>query len=104
MAMNTPFFEHAGNYTGHKAEPIPPVYDAQKVVETLIRLAEAPEDEVVVGRPGVLAELAHRVMPHLAEAIGAKDVQAVQTQGPVAPHTSGAVHIPVINGTGLHSD
>ena len=27
MAHDTSFFEHAGNYTGHKAEPIPPTYD-----------------------------------------------------------------------------
>ena len=29
MAMETPFFEHAANYTGHEATPIPPVYDPQ---------------------------------------------------------------------------
>ena len=26
-SFDTPFFEHAATYTGHRAEPIPPVYD-----------------------------------------------------------------------------
>jgi hypothetical protein len=32
-SMDTPFFEHAGNYTGHQVEPIPPSYDPENVIE-----------------------------------------------------------------------
>jgi short-subunit dehydrogenase len=49
MAMETPFFENAANYTGHEATPIPPVYDPQDAVKTILRLTEKPEAEVVVG-------------------------------------------------------
>lgn len=27
MAFDTPWFDHAANYTGHALQPIPPVYD-----------------------------------------------------------------------------
>ena len=37
MAMETPFFAHAANYTGHEATPIPPVYDPQVAVDAILR-------------------------------------------------------------------
>jgi hypothetical protein len=44
-SFDTPIFDHASNYTGHKTEPIPPLYQREKVVETIVRLATDPEDE-----------------------------------------------------------
>ena len=33
--FDTPFFEHAAQYTGHEASPIPPTYDPKEVVDTI---------------------------------------------------------------------
>ncbi len=41
-SFDTTFFEHAANYTGHKAVPIPPVYDPQEVIDTIVSLATHP--------------------------------------------------------------
>jgi len=54
MAMDTPWFDHAANYSGHEPEPVPPLYDPQKVIDTYVRLASQPEDEVIVGGAGKL--------------------------------------------------
>ena len=48
-AMDTHFFEHAANYTGHKSVPIPPVFEPDEVVNTLVSLATDPRDEITVG-------------------------------------------------------
>jgi short-subunit dehydrogenase len=38
-AHDTPFFDHAANYTGHEVRPPKPLHDPQNVVETIVRLA-----------------------------------------------------------------
>jgi hypothetical protein len=42
-SMDTPFFDHAANYTGHETEPIPPLYDPHKVIDVIVRLATGPQ-------------------------------------------------------------
>ncbi|MBS0190660.1 MAG: SDR family NAD(P)-dependent oxidoreductase [Phycisphaerales bacterium] len=38
-AMDTPFFEHAANYSGHETVPPEPLYDPQEVVDAIFDLA-----------------------------------------------------------------
>jgi short-subunit dehydrogenase len=47
--FDTPFFEHAGQYTGRQATPIPPTEDPRKVVDAIADLVLHPKDEVSVG-------------------------------------------------------
>jgi NAD(P)-dependent dehydrogenase (short-subunit alcohol dehydrogenase family) len=35
-SFDTPFFEHAAQYTGHQASPIPPTYDPSEVADTIV--------------------------------------------------------------------
>lgn len=104
MAMDTPFFEHAANYTGHEAVPIPPVYDPTEAVDAILRLADDPEDEVVVGGAGNVVSAFHAIAPGLTERLLGKETHLVQTNAPPAPPTTGNVHIPVASGTELHGD
>lgn len=95
MAHDTPFFEHAGNYTGHEAVPIPPVYDPQQVVDTLVKLALEPEDEVIVGSQGKVAAFMHEFAPGIMEKMmGALTHKKQMEDPPPAPSTSGAIHNP----------
>jgi NAD(P)-dependent dehydrogenase (short-subunit alcohol dehydrogenase family) len=48
-AHDTPFFEHAANYTGHEIQPPKPLHDPQDLVETLVRLARDPKDREIAG-------------------------------------------------------
>lgn len=104
MAMDTPFFDHAANYSGHETEPIPPTYDAQMVVDTIVRLATEPENEVTVGGMGVVMGALHNVMPGVVEKMMGVQTHVAQIDSapPMEP-TSGSVHQPDPDGTEVYS-
>jgi short-subunit dehydrogenase len=100
MAMDTPFFEHVSNYTGHEATPIPPLYDPQKVIDTIVRLATEPEDEVIVGVAGKVAAAAHSIAPGLTENLMGKQTHKTQMEdAPLAEFSPGSVREPMATGT-----
>ncbi|HTM53350.1 MAG TPA: SDR family oxidoreductase [Pirellulales bacterium] len=100
MAMDTPFFEHVSNYTGHEATPIPPLYDPQKVIDTIVRLATEPEDEVIVGVAGKVAAAAHSIAPGLNENLMGKQTHKTQMEdAPLAEFSPGSVREPMATGT-----
>ncbi len=66
-SMDTPFFEHAGQHTGHRVQPIDPVYDPKLVIDAIIRVAMNPEDEVMVGRSAKFASVLGKIMPGVLE-------------------------------------
>lgn len=102
MAMDTPFFEHAANYTGHKSVPVPPLDDAGKVIEALVKLAVEPEDEVAVGTGGNSNILMHNLVPGVSEAMmGTLTHQAQIENAPVEAPTAGNLHEPVATGRGV---
>jgi short-subunit dehydrogenase len=100
MAADTPFFDHAANYTGHELQPIPPVYDPRIVVDTIVRLATRPENEVTVGTMGVVMTAMHNIMPGTVEKMMGVHTHKVQMEdAPPASNGSGAVHEPMAVGT-----
>lgn len=64
-AVDTPIFEHAGNYTGRRVRPIPPVLDPEEVARGIEACAENPGREVTYGRAGRLLEVLFAVAPPL---------------------------------------
>ncbi|HEV2857252.1 MAG TPA: SDR family NAD(P)-dependent oxidoreductase [Solirubrobacterales bacterium] len=64
-AVDTPIFEHAGNYTGRQVRPIPPVLDPEEVAAGIEACAENPKREVSYGRAGRGLELLHAAAPPL---------------------------------------
>jgi short-subunit dehydrogenase len=100
MAMDTPFFDHASNYTGHEATPIQPLYDPQQAVDAIVRLAKHPEDEVVVGAAGKVAALAHNLMPGFIERhLGKQTHKSQIEEAPPAPESHGSLREPMLTGT-----
>ncbi len=71
--FDTPFFEHAAQYTGQEASPIPPAYDPKEVVEAIVELALHPKDDVMVGTTAKVANVAHHLFPGLVERIMARE-------------------------------
>ena len=100
-SMDTPFFEHAANYLGHESVPIPPVYDAQKVVDVIVKMVTDPEDEVSVGAAGKFMTFAHQLAPDLTEAMMARETHKSQTKAPAADDTPGSVQKPMSTGTAV---
>jgi NAD(P)-dependent dehydrogenase (short-subunit alcohol dehydrogenase family) len=65
QAVDTPIFEHAGNYTGRQVRPIPPVLDPEVVAAGIEACAEDPLREVSYGRAGRALEVLHAAAPPL---------------------------------------
>ena len=101
MSMDTPFFEHAAAHTGHKIEPIPPVYEPEQVVNALFHVAQHPRDETTVGGmsgPGMV--LTHQLAPGLMEFMMAKLTHYTEkVDAPPASESPGSVQQPVAAGT-----
>ena len=75
--FDTPFFEHAAQYTGHEASPIPPTYDPKEVVDTIFELASDPKDEVTVGTAAKVMNCRASSLPgHGGEDDGPTDPQS----------------------------
>jgi short-subunit dehydrogenase len=103
MAMDTPFFDHVANYTGHEPAPVPPLYDPQMVIDTLVRLVQRPEDEVLVGATGKMFNVMHNLMPTTIEHYMADQTYKAQSEkSPPAPHSDGAVLRPIDQGCEVH--
>lgn len=49
-AHDTPFFDHAANYTGHEIQPPQPLHDPEDVVEAIVRVALHPQDPEIAAR------------------------------------------------------
>jgi len=102
MSMDTPFFDHAASYTGHQVVPIPPLYDEQKVVDAIVKLAGKPQDEVIIGGAGKLMKAAHGLAPKVAERLMGKHThKAMIEKAPRARNKAGNLRRPVQTGTGV---
>jgi short-subunit dehydrogenase len=101
-ATDTPFFDHAANYTGRTAR-MPAMDPTQKVVDYIVYASLHPSEEVPTGWRARAAIWSHRIAPDLTERISA-DVahtsqmeHAPQTQ----PPTEGSLYQPMPSGTGV---
>jgi short-subunit dehydrogenase len=99
-AHDTPFFQHAANYTGHEIVAPPPVHDPQEVVDAMLELARDPRPEMMVGSAGKMAAATARVSRTAAESMIAKS-HAIQMQTPPAPASEGSLKEPKPGGTAI---
>ncbi len=100
--FDTPFFEHAAQYTGHEASPIPPTYDPKEVVDTIVGLATDPKDEVSVGTAAKVFNFAHQLFPGLVEKLMARQTHKSEIdEARPGSSTSGSLHEPMETGRGV---
>jgi short-subunit dehydrogenase len=101
-SMDTPFFDHAANYTGREVQPIPPLYHPQEVIDVIVRLATDPEDEVTVGRAATFMAFSHNVAPGMTEKMmGGLAHKTQMEKSPPAEDTSGSLIEPQPVGIGV---
>ncbi len=101
MAADTPFFDHAANYTGHTLQPFP-ITDADEVVEAIVGVVNAPQDEVTVGMSAAAAVIAERLSQTATHGMTGAMTQLLQDDAPEAPVETGNLHRPSPIGTGVH--
>jgi short-subunit dehydrogenase len=65
--IDTPLFQHARNYLDADPEPPPPVYDPEVVARAILRCAEHPVAEIVIGGPLRAEEVMMQAAPRLME-------------------------------------
>ncbi len=99
VSIDTPLFQHGANYTGRAPKALNPVYDAEKVAKAIIRCAERPKREVIVGNAGRLLALQHALSLGLYENMAARQIDKDHFQDKPAPSTSGNLFEPVPEGT-----
>lgn len=100
--FDTPFFEHAAQYTGHEASPIPPTYDPKEVVDTIVKLATDPQDEVSVGAAAKVFNFAHHLFPGMVEKMMARQTHKSEFENAKPDgNTSGSLHEPMDTGTSV---
>lgn len=94
FATDTPIYDHIANFSGHTPRSTlidPPA----KVVNTLVRAALSPREEVPVGWKGALAYHGHRLFDDLTEWLAATLYHREQMErAPAAPPTTGNLYSP----------
>lgn len=93
-AVDTPWWLHAANYTGH-APRMAAMDDPGLVVQAIVHACVDPQEEMPVGWKARTSNLSHHIFPDLTERlsadIAAREVQKAQP----APVTTGAIHAPM---------
>jgi NAD(P)-dependent dehydrogenase (short-subunit alcohol dehydrogenase family) len=64
-AIDTPYPEHARNHLGFEAKQMPPVYAPEVVARAILRCAEKPERNVLVGGGGKVFSTSEKFVPRL---------------------------------------
>ena len=101
-AHDTPFFDHAANYSGHRTQAPKPLHDPEEVIDTILRLARDPKDTEIVGGDGIVKVFLKSIAPDLAKKMGAKQMHKLQMEdAPPAADTRGAVQTPMNEGTSV---
>jgi len=100
--LDTPGMQHAANYTGRYIKPAPPVYDPQRVANTIVELARHPQEAVTVGGAAIFLRLSNLVAPGLTRRMAALLMDGYLKKAEPLPYTPGNVLLPVEYGTSIH--
>ena len=99
-AVDTPFFQHTANYSGH-ADRMILLDGPDEVVAALVRVSLHPREELPVGWKARMGVMSHHLLPDLTERISANIHRAEIAKGTPTPPTSGSVHAPMPEGRGI---
>jgi hypothetical protein len=92
--VDTPIYQKAANGFGQRARSIFPVYSAETIANAIVRAAEHPRREVVVGGFGHLIRFAARLAPMLLERLIGRIAPLLQFQEESQALTDGNAFIP----------
>ncbi|WP_437548472.1 SDR family oxidoreductase [Sorangium sp. So ce327] len=99
--IDTPIYQHAGNFTGRAVQPIRPIVDPERVAAAMVSLAERPRRDVYVGAAGRITAAAFVAFPGLMERLFAAYTLRATFLDRAAPHTDGNLFVPMKHWTGV---
>ncbi|WP_375408881.1 SDR family oxidoreductase [uncultured Methylobacterium sp.] len=90
-AIDTPFPQHARNYTDQEPKLPPPVYDPREVALAIVHAAENPQRDIYVGGGGRVMSAFQALAPRAFDRVGRTMVgQQLRTEPP--RDAAGALH------------
>jgi short-subunit dehydrogenase len=96
-SINTPFIAHARNYMDEEAEYMAPVYAPEEVARTILKCAESPTRDILVGGSGKMISVMEKVAPRTMDRMLERSAFAGQKKDePV--HTGDALYAPEPDG------
>ncbi|HYF89218.1 SDR family oxidoreductase [Azospirillum sp.] len=100
--IDTPFFQHAANYSGHRVRAAPPVYTPEKVARTVLELVEHPRAETIIGGAGKVGALLKRLSPSVTTRLNGRALhRGFLAEDPSDP-TSGTLFRPMRDGRAVY--
>jgi len=97
-ASNTPWWDHAANYSGKRPNMIG-MDDPQKIVNAMVWLSLHPQEELSVGWKAKGSYISHHLLPDLTERISADLAHRYQMETPPpASPTKGTLYDPMQQG------
>jgi len=100
-AVDTPWWIHAANYTGHTPR-MAAMDDPALVIDAIVRACVEPEEEIPVGAKARVSNASHQWFPELTERLSARLAEREIAKAAPLPHTSGAIHAPMSEGAGIN--
>ena len=100
--IDTPFFQHAANFSHHRVRAAPPVYTPEKVARTVVGLVEHPRAEVVIGGAGKTAVALKRVAPSLMTRINGRTLNYGFLADEPSDETTGTLFEPMRDGAAVY--
>jgi short-subunit dehydrogenase len=102
-ALNTPQFDIQRNKMGHKAQPVPPIFQPEVAAKAIVFAAEHRRREIWVGWPTVRAILGNRLMPKVLDRfLGMTGVKSQQRDEPTASDDPDVLFTPAHEDFGAH--
>jgi len=100
--LDTPGIQHAANYTGKHLKPAPPVYDPRRVAMAIVKLAEKPRPEAMIGSISTLLRLSYGLFPALTRGIASSVIRSYLKHAEPMPKSDGNVFGPVNYGNSVY--
>lgn len=92
--IDTPGISHGANYTGHELSAPPPVYDARKVADAVVRVSRHPTATTTVGATADLIRFGHFFAPSLSARFMNWFMTTYFKQADTTPITDGNLYAP----------
>lgn len=99
-AVDTPWWIHAANYTGHEPR-MAAMDDPQIVIDAIVRACIDPKEEMPVGPKAHASNISHKLFPNLTERLTANIADKEVKKAWPAPPTAGSLHEPMDEGSGI---
>lgn len=96
-AVDTPWWTHAANYTGHEPR-MAMMDDPEIVVDAIVRSCLTPKEERPVGWKAKASDMSHHLMPDLTERMSANIAKKESERGDDKASHTGAIYHPIFDG------